>query len=77
MEIGYASNQQRSLKGMVNIPLAEDWALRLAGSSTWQDNYVLERTTGDAVNKQNEPTRLFRRQFILSHATLVDSSNRR
>ena len=52
MEVGYASNQQRSLKGMVNIPLAEDWAFRLAGSSTWQDNYVLERTTGDAVNKQ-------------------------
>ena len=28
MEVGYASNQQRSLKGMVNIPLAEDWAFR-------------------------------------------------
>ena len=25
----------------------------------------------------NEPTRVFRRQFILSHATLADSSNRR
>ena len=24
-----------------------------------------------------EPTRVFRRQFILSHATLADSSNRR
>ena len=24
---------------------------------------------------QNEPTRVFRRQFILSHATLADSSN--
>ena len=26
---------------------------------------------------QTEPTRVFRRQFILSHATLADSSNRR
>ena len=25
----------------------------------------------------SEPTRVFRRQFILSHATLADSSNRR
>ena len=24
---------------------------------------------------ENEPTRVFRRQFILSHATLADSSN--
>ena len=24
---------------------------------------------------RNEPTRVFRRQFILSHATLADSSN--
>ena len=28
-------------------------------------------------NKLFEPTRVFRRQFILSHATLADSSNRR
>ena len=27
--------------------------------------------------RYNEPTRVFRRQFILSHATLADSSNRR
>ena len=26
---------------------------------------------------EGEPTRVFRRQFILSHATLADSSNRR
>ena len=28
-------------------------------------------------NAHPEPTRVFRRQFILSHATLADSSNRR
>ena len=28
-------------------------------------------------SNQDEPTRVFRRQFILSHATLADSSNRR
>ena len=31
----------------------------------------------DTQTKQFEPTRVFRRQFILSHATLADSSNRR
>ena len=31
----------------------------------------------DAGLDANEPTRVFRRQFILSHATLADSSNRR
>ena len=30
-----------------------------------------------AGNRVYEPTRVFRRQFILSHATLADSSNRR
>ena len=29
----------------------------------------------DSRNQQFEPTRVFRRQFILSHATLADSSN--
>ena len=28
-----------------------------------------------ALKKTPEPTRVFRRQFILSHATLADSSN--
>ena len=31
----------------------------------------------DIVGTKTEPTRVFRRQFILSHATLADSSNRR
>ena len=30
---------------------------------------------GWQVRKRSEPTRVFRRQFILSHATLADSSN--
>ena len=37
----------------------------------------LNVNTDDIQAAQYEPTRLFRRQFILSHATLVDSSNRR
>ena len=34
-------------------------------------------STQDYLNERSEPTRVFRRQFILSHATLADSSNRR
>ena len=35
------------------------------------------RIIGIPIVLLSEPTRVFRRQFILSHATLADSSNRR
>ena len=37
----------------------------------------LEGNRGVVLGGGCEPTRVFRRQFILSHATLADSSNRR
>ena len=46
-------------------------------------SYVVELNKSSILKAQEflqsntEPTRVFRRQFILSHATLADSSNRR
>jgi iron complex outermembrane receptor protein len=52
LETGYASNNQRTIKAMINTPLSDTLAFRLATMSQWQDNYVRERTTDSALNAQ-------------------------
>ena len=62
-----------SNEGFVSEPQYE-----ILGKLTQNHGFDLNDLQRNAWLAQiNEPTRLFRRQFILSHATLVDSSNRR
>ena len=44
-------------------------------STIEQSNQRQEKIIDEATNNGYEPTRLFRRQFILSHATLAGSSS--
>ena len=60
--------------------LGEDGQRYLFVSAEWQEQSLPLRDAivdFEAAGKyaKGEPTRVFRRQFILSHATLADSSN--
>ena len=59
------------IKNPTEQDLLDNWANILFENNSGQDRLNGQRLT------DTEPTRVFRRQFILSHATLADSSNRR
>lgn len=52
VEAGYASNNQRTIKAMINTPVSDTLAVRVATMGQWQDNYVRERTTDSPLNAQ-------------------------
>ena len=56
------------------------WILDDGSEICWQAKYFLDGMNSSRWQQidesfTTEPTRVFRRQFILSHATLADSSN--
>ena len=80
------------LSGLLGVPVLETIAIHsssvqavrrtVAGLNT-EPQYHFDAAAAEQAlealdsNTLYEPTRVFRRQFILSHATLADSSNRR
>lgn len=76
-KLTYGNYNTFKAKGMVNVPLGETLALRVAGSMLQRDGYVDNLTTGNDVDDRDlfsvraslawEPTDRFRTLFIYEH----------
>ena len=79
----YGNYNSIKAKGMVNLPMGETVALRLAGSYLSRDGYVENLTTGNDIDSRDlysvraslayEPTDRFRGLLILEHFNEDDS----
>ena len=82
-ELTYGNHNTVKAKGMVNLPLGEKAALRLAGSYLSRDGYVTNLTTGNDVDNRDlyalrasfafEPTDRFRGLLMVEHFNEDDS----
>lgn len=82
-KLTYGNHNTLKAKGMVNLPIGEKAALRLAGSYLSRDGYVTNLTTGNDVDSRDlyavraslavEPTDRLRGLLILEHFNEDDS----
>lgn len=82
-QLTYGNHNTVKAKGMLNFPLGEKAALRLAGSYLSRDGYVTNLTTGNDVDSRDlysiraslafEPTDRFRGLLIAEHFNEDDS----
>ena len=82
-KLTYGNHNTLKAKGMVNLPIGEKAALRLAGSYLSRDGYVTNLTTGNDIDSRDlyavraslavEPTDRLRGLLILEHFNEDDS----
>lgn len=82
-QLTYGNHNTVKAKGMLNLPIGEKAALRLAGSYLSRDGYVTNLTTGNDVDSRDlyalrasfafEPTDRFRGLLIAEHFNEDDS----
>lgn len=82
-KLTYGNHNTLKAKGMVNLPIGERAALRLAGSYLSRDGYVDNLTTGSDIDSRDlyavraslavEPTDRLRGLFIIEHFNEDDS----